>query len=735
MPIRVEGVEATLGIDTSSLVAGLTAAASAWKKYDSDSTQSAQRATSIVSQALTSNLTLISSTALALGKRYSKVILEQEKLTKSFGGMSATLKQATISAKAFNNALSGLGSFVNANLAESIFGNVNIKGFNALGSAATKLSGELESLGKVGAIAVESVTNALTQHPDRVAAVLKSFAISAAQSREGLLGVASTALKARLAIKALRGDFERLNEVAKDSAGTLQVYANNPFLLALEKLPIFGRLVQATTTLRGGAIDTRDAALEALAVPGDRREDLGRQVRDEQEQVARGRARAARGEALRGFLSRLPFSETLFPVTDRERIATMSGGDLRDLTKEELKQRQQTLTRESEARRKEAEEAADTYRAWRDEIMRPEHRVVGDESMLPLAMRTVGGRTPSERQAFADREKARQKEDEEQKRKLLDFNKAWSDSLEKSRNEQIRYAKQFNQRLSAVYEKELQTRELAITQQAGGTTIAATDIAPAEFSTSLLLGGATRGQRAIPQTAQRSFGLAPGTAEGSPVAAGIKAQSDMLSELTRRQGEYRQKLRGWADSVTGTLVSNLNTSIATGNFKTVGEALVGTLRATLAFVSAKSLEKVFEPFVEGLIDGLTSALSKGAAGGAGGGFGKLLGSKLGGFLGGIGTFLGGFFHEGGVVPGSNRQERLAVVRGGEAIFTPSQIRALQQGREGSPFEEGSGTSGRPIQLVFNGTADQKTMLAFNRALPRMARALDAEERRQYLRRA
>lgn len=257
-----------------------------------------------------------------------------------------------------------------------------------------------------------------------------------------------------------------------------------------------------------------------------------------------------------------------------------------------------------------------------------------------------------------------------------------------------------HEQLTDVIGREIRTREIAIQNMAGGRTISAVPEGapgPGEYSSSLLLGGANvRAGSATPQTALRSAGLPEGVREGAPLVE---------SELTRSFNEDRARFKQWADNVTDSLSNNLSRALATGNFKDFGSAVVGALQASLAEAGVKSLKTVFGKLFEGIFGGI---------GGGGGG----------GFLGGI---FGGLFHQGGIVPGGPRQERLVLARGGEGIFTPNQLKALQQGRGGANRN-----------LNFNmtvqayGSLDGSVMEAFNRRKQQYTREFMYEARRQGL---
>ena len=198
----------------------------------------------------------------------------------------------------------------------------------------------------------------------------------------------------------------------------------------------------------------------------------------------------------------------------------------------------------------------------------------------------------------------------------------------------------------------------------------------------------------------------------------VDFRSREINDQIARQNEAARKARMAAatgpsqfEQFGEALSTNLARTIASGNFKNVGDALVGALQASLAQSAAKQLTKIFSQLFKSVFS------SFGGGGGSG---------LLGGLIGGITKFFS--FHEGGIVPGGPRQERLALVRGQEAIFTPSQVRALQKGMQSG----GGGMKGGDTIINITGNVDAATEEAIGRLMPKITRGVNAEGRRQYI---
>jgi hypothetical protein len=114
-------------------------------------------------------------------------------------------------------------------------------------------------------------------------------------------------------------------------------------------------------------------------------------------------------------------------------------------------------------------------------------------------------------------------------------------------------------------------------------------------------------------------------------------------------------------------------SISTGDFKNIGKAFLSTIQQTLQKQVADKLEDIFAEFFKRFLNEITASMNK--QGGGGGGSGDAMGVAL--------SSAALFFHEGGIVPGSNGSEVPIVAQAGEMVLTRNQQRALLEGGGGS----------------------------------------------------
>ena len=196
-----------------------------------------------------------------------------------------------------------------------------------------------------------------------------------------------------------------------------------------------------------------------------------------------------------------------------------------------------------------------------------------------------------------------------------------------------------------------------------------------------------------------------------PRARFAQATPNLLARRLREEEEQQEEaIRSYAERLTQSISRGLSFSVESatsrflsgreaGDLRAFGDNLLNAITFTLNNSLARSISQnllrpIFDAFTASLFSGFHESLARlgnqlgelvsGLFGGGGGG----------GLFGAIGSIFG--FQGGGVVPGSPGAPRLALVHGGEAVFTPDQVQALGQG---------GGIGGQPVIVNFNTTGD------------------------------
>ena len=196
-----------------------------------------------------------------------------------------------------------------------------------------------------------------------------------------------------------------------------------------------------------------------------------------------------------------------------------------------------------------------------------------------------------------------------------------------------------------------------------------------------------------------------------PRARFAQATPDFLARaLEEQDDETEDAVKQYAERLTRSLQRNLTFSVRSsisrflsgreaGDLRALGDNLLDgitrSINNSFADIIAQNLfDPIFESFTQQIFGGFAESLAN-----LGRTIADLAINVFSGIFSGIGGGIASIFgfQSGGVVPGERGAPRLALVHGGEAVFTPGQLDALSRG--------GGFGSGQPINVTFNVTGD------------------------------
>ena len=195
-----------------------------------------------------------------------------------------------------------------------------------------------------------------------------------------------------------------------------------------------------------------------------------------------------------------------------------------------------------------------------------------------------------------------------------------------------------------------------------------------------------------------------------------QATPDFTSRITEEVQETQEELTTFAEMQATAFLRNLNNGIETafnafiagddaGDFDALGKSLLNSFTSAIIRNFSNAL---LQPIFEGVADGLLSSFSN-ALTSVGTAIGRVLNNVLsgigGGLLGGIGSLFS--FQNGGRVEGPVGRPQVAIVHGGEAVFTPQQLEELTAGGGGTTI----------VNLNITGDVSRSTRSEVYRMLP------------------
>lgn len=163
--------------------------------------------------------------------------------------------------------------------------------------------------------------------------------------------------------------------------------------------------------------------------------------------------------------------------------------------------------------------------------------------------------------------------------------------------------------------------------------------------------------------------------------------------------------REQAMDITNNLAEALAGPLSRGEFNNLGEvvrnSIVGSLQRQLAEQIETDLNTIFDTFTSAIFSSLNGSLSASNFGAGDSAFSTGIGQ----IFSSIGSFFGGIFHSGGIIPGNPNQDVPIIAQGGEAVLTREQQRNLFSDRNGGT----GGTSVQNVTINISGNVDQRSI--------------------------